>query len=107
VQDYFLHLSLQTYTYVPLDLTGPGGRTRPEITIHVRRLRQDVAFLYKQLYLSCKSKNVEKDEFLKCIYLGKVKYGTPTRCNSNNFIDLQDQLNMFRANFCPSSGAQD
>jgi hypothetical protein len=23
------------------------------------------------------------------------------------FIDLQDQLNMFRANFCPSSGAQD
>jgi hypothetical protein len=24
-----------------------------------------------------------------------------------SFIDLQDQLNMFRANFCPSSGAQD
>jgi len=23
------------------------------------------------------------------------------------FIDLQDRLNMFRANFCPSSGAQD
>jgi hypothetical protein len=23
------------------------------------------------------------------------------------FIDLRDQLNMFRANFCPSSGAQD
>jgi hypothetical protein len=23
------------------------------------------------------------------------------------FIDLQDQLNMFRANFCTSSGAQD
>jgi hypothetical protein len=23
------------------------------------------------------------------------------------FIDLQDQLNMFRANICPSSGAQD
>jgi hypothetical protein len=23
------------------------------------------------------------------------------------FIDLQDQLNMFRASFCPSSGAQD
>jgi hypothetical protein len=23
------------------------------------------------------------------------------------FIDLQDQLNMFRANVCPSSGAQD
>jgi hypothetical protein len=39
--------------------------------------------------------------------VGKVKYGTPTRCNNNSFIDLQDQLNMFRANFCPSSGAQD
>jgi hypothetical protein len=24
-----------------------------------------------------------------------------------SFIDLQDQLKMFRANFCPSSGAQD
>jgi hypothetical protein len=24
-----------------------------------------------------------------------------------SFIDLQDQLNMFRANFCPSSGAQE
>jgi hypothetical protein len=35
------------------------------------------------------------------------KYGTPTRCNNNSFIDLQDQLNMFRASFCPSSGAQD
>jgi hypothetical protein len=23
------------------------------------------------------------------------------------FIHLQDKLNMFRANFCPSSGAQD
>jgi hypothetical protein len=34
------------------------------------------------------------------------KYGTPTRCNNNSFIDLQDQLNMFRASFCPSSGAQ-
>jgi hypothetical protein len=31
----------------------------------------------------------------------------PTRCNNNSVIDLQDQLNMFRANFCPSSGAQD
>jgi hypothetical protein len=30
-----------------------------------------------------------------------------TRCNNNSFIDLQDQLNMFRAKFCPSSGAQD
>jgi hypothetical protein len=38
--------------------------------------------------------------------LHKVKYGTPTRCNNNGFIDLQDQLNMFWANFCPSSGAQ-
>ena len=28
----------------------------------------------------------------------------PTRCNNNEFIDLQDQL-MFRATFCPSSGA--
>jgi hypothetical protein len=35
------------------------------------------------------------------------KYGTLTRCNNNSFIDLQDQLNMFRARFCPSSGAQD
>jgi hypothetical protein len=35
------------------------------------------------------------------------KNGTPTRCNNNSFIDLQDQLNMFRASFCPSSGAQD
>ena len=26
---------------------------------------------------------------------------------NNSFIYLQDQLNMFRANFCPSSGAQD
>jgi hypothetical protein len=34
------------------------------------------------------------------------KYGTPTRCNNNSFIDLQDQLNIFRANLCPSSGAQ-
>ena len=25
----------------------------------------------------------------------------------NSFIDLQNQLNMFRANFCPPSGAQD
>jgi hypothetical protein len=40
-------------------------------------------------------------------YVGTVKYGTPTRCNNNSFIDLQDQLNMFRASFCPSSGAQD
>jgi hypothetical protein len=24
-----------------------------------------------------------------------------------SFIDLQDQLNMFQANFCPSSRAQD
>jgi hypothetical protein len=40
--------------------------------------------------------------------LSKVKYGTPTRCNNNSFfIDLQDQLNMFRASFCPSSGAHD
>jgi hypothetical protein len=30
-----------------------------------------------------------------------------TWCNNNSFIDLQDQLNMFRAKFCPSSGAQD
>ena len=35
---------------------------------------------------------------------GKVIW-KPTRCNSNSFIDLQDQLNMFLANFCPSSGA--
>jgi hypothetical protein len=35
------------------------------------------------------------------------KYGTPTRCNNTSFIDLQDQLNKFRAYFCPSSGAQD
>jgi hypothetical protein len=34
-------------------------------------------------------------------------YGTPTRCNNNRFIDLQDQLNVFRANLCSSSGAQD
>jgi hypothetical protein len=31
------------------------------------------------------------------------KYGTPTRCNNNSFIDLQDQLNVFQASFCPSS----
>jgi hypothetical protein len=35
------------------------------------------------------------------------KYGTPTRCNNNSFLDLKDQLNMFRANFCLSSGTQD
>jgi hypothetical protein len=29
----------------------------------------------------------------------------PTRCNNNTFIDLLDQLNIFRANVCPSSGA--
>ena len=40
------------------------------------------------------------------ILVGKV-IQKPTRCNNNSFIDLQDQLNMFRANFCPSSGAQD
>ena len=38
--------------------------------------------------------------------VGKVIW-KPTRCNNNSFIDLQDRLNMFRANFCPSSGAQD
>ena len=38
--------------------------------------------------------------------IGKV-IQKPTRCINNSFTDLQDQLNMFRANFCPSSGAQD
>jgi hypothetical protein len=38
--------------------------------------------------------------------VGKVIW-KPTRCSNNSFIDLQDQLNMFRANVCPSSGAQD
>ena len=32
--------------------------------------------------------------------VGKVIW-KPTRCKNNSFIDLQDQLNMFRANFCP------
>jgi hypothetical protein len=31
--------------------------------------------------------------------VGKVNMELPTRCNNNSFIDLQDQLNMFRANF--------
>ena len=30
--------------------------------------------------------------------VGKV-IQKPTRCNKNSFIDLQDQLNMFRVNF--------
>ena len=41
-----------------------------------------------------------------CYTVGKV-IQKPTRCNNNSFIDLQDQSNMFRTNFCPSSGAQD
>jgi hypothetical protein len=47
-------------------------------------------------------KNVQprQDELLN-------KQSLTTRCNDNGFIDLQDQLNMFRANFCLSSGAQD
>ena len=55
--------------------------------------------------------NVKINMFLICVWpciinVGKV-IRKPTRCNNNSFIDLQDQLNMFRANFCPSSGAQD
>jgi hypothetical protein len=46
-------------------------------------------------------------EYLHSISEEVGKYGTPTRCNNNSFIDLQDQLNMFQASFCPSSGAQD
>ena len=48
---------------------------------------------------------------LICVWLYIINVGKviqkPTRCNNNSFIDLQDQLNMFRANLCPSSGAQD
>ena len=57
----------------------------------------------KELQQGGKSKNVKE--------VKKRKEGNviqkPTRCKNNSFIDLQDQLNMFRANFCPSSGAQD
>ena len=42
---------------------------------------------------------------IRSLYLKVIQ--KPKRCNNNSFIDLQEQLNMFRANFCPSSGAQD
>jgi hypothetical protein len=45
------------------------------------------------VFSSGKMNSDEKEE----INVGKVKW-KPTRCSNNSFIDLQDQLNMFRAN---------
>jgi hypothetical protein len=42
---------------------------------------------------------------IKCV--GKVNMELQLDTTITAFIDLQDQLNMFRPNFCPSSGAQD
>jgi hypothetical protein len=39
--------------------------------------------------------------------VGKVNMELQVDATITVLIDLQDQLNMFRANFCPSSGAQD
>jgi hypothetical protein len=60
-------------------------------------------------HLRCWSRKIQETAMSSpaTFFLQVGKYGTPTRCNNNSFIDLQDQLNMFRASFCPSSGAQD
>jgi hypothetical protein len=39
--------------------------------------------------------------------IGKVNMEHQLDATITVFLDLQDQLNMFRASFCPSSGAQD
>jgi hypothetical protein len=44
LQDYVLHLNLQTYTYVLLELPRPADRTRPAVTNHDRSLRQGCCF---------------------------------------------------------------
>jgi hypothetical protein len=44
---------------------------------------------------------------INVIKVGKVNMELQLDATITVFNKLQDQLNMFRANFCPSSGARD
>jgi hypothetical protein len=66
--------------------------------------KRSLIFEYPSNYNCTQPKDGQNEP--KHVAIGNVIKSRPTRCNKITvFIDLQDQLNIFRINICPASGA--